>query len=337
MPATIRDIAKKVGKSITTVSRALNNYDDISSETKALVRQAAQELGYKPSITAQRLQRKRSDTIGFILPAVGPRFSDPFFSEILAGIASQAAKIGVDLLVSACDGKLDDLEIYFSHLQSRRVDGFILVRIQIDDARVALLTENNFPLVTFGDFEPQHELPFVDVDTEFGMSLAAEYLLRLGHRHFGVILPPAHYLHSVDMLRGVKKKLAESGLALDETNLAYGDFAHRTGYLSAQRMLASDRPPTAIIAGSDLIALGAINAAQERGLTVGRELSITGFEDIFLAEYSRPPLTTLKQPTYQIGQKLCGILVSVMRGEAVQSEVIYPSLIIRESCGPLLE
>ncbi len=336
MPATLRDLAKKVGKSITTVSRALNNHDDISLETRAMVRQAAQDLGYHPSITAQRLQKRRSDTIGFVLPAVGPYFSDPFFSMILAGIASQAARMGVDLLVSACEDRFDDLEIYVSHVQTRRVDGFIVVRIAEDDARVEYLSENHFPVVSFGRSKTFPDLPFVEVDTEFGMGLVAEYLIRLGHRNFAMILPPAYLSRSSDMLRGAKRKLAENEITMDESKLVFGDFTQRSGYQNAQALITSQKPPTAILCANDLMALGAMSAIVEAGLMVAKDISVTGFEDIPLAEHSQPPLTTLQQPTFLIGQRMCELLVKTIRGEASHTEVFYPSLIIRHSCGPIV-
>ena len=335
MPATLRDLAKKVGKSITTVSRALNNHDDISLETRALVRQAAQDLGYHPSITAQRLQKKRSDTIGFVLPAVGPYFSDPFFSMILAGIASQAARMGVDLLVSACEDRIDDLEIYVSHVQTRRVDGFIVVRIAEDDARIEYLMENQFPVVSFGRSKTFPDIPFVEVDTEFGLGLVTEYLIRLGHRNFAMILPPAYLSRSSDMLRGAKRKLAENEITLDESKLVFGDFTQRSGYQNTQALMSAPQPPTAILCGNDLMALGAMSAIVEAGLMVGKDISVTGFEGIPLAEHSQPPLTTLQQPTYLIGQRMSELLVKTIRGEASHTEVFYPSLIIRHSCGPI--
>lgn len=334
MPTTLRDLAIKVGKSVTTVSRALNNYDDISLETRALVHQAAKELGYKPSVTAQRLQKKRSDTIAFVLPRVGPDFSDPFYSQVLAGVASQAARIGVDLLVSASGDQQDELEVYVSHVQSRHVDGFILVRITEEDARIEYLSENQIPLVYFGKCQRFPMLPFVDLDAEFGMGLVAEYLIRLGHRKFALVLPPPFLVRSGDMLRGVQRKLAENGLQLDAQNLVYGDFTQRSGYKNTQMLLASSNPPTAIIAGNDLMAFGAMSAAQEAGLVVAKDISITGFEDIPSAEHAQPGLTTLQQPTFMIGQRMCEILVKTIRGEARQTEVFYPSLIIRHSCGP---
>ncbi len=336
MSATLRDVANKVGKSITTVSRALNNHEDISLETRALIHQAAKELGYRPSVTAQRLQKKRTDTIGFVLPPVSPGFSDPFFSQVLAGIASQAAKMDVDLLVSANEDKLDDLEVYVSHVQTRRVDGFILVRTAVDDARIEFLNEHHFPMVTFGKSKIHPTIQFIEVDVEFGMGLATEYLIRLGHRKFGLVLPPPYLVRSGAMLQGVQHKLAENSLQLDGAKIAYGDLSQRSGYHSAQALLAAPDPPTAILSGNDLMAFGVMSAAQAAGLLVGREVSVTGFDDISLAEHSQPPLTTLQQPTYLIGQRLCELLVKTIRGEASQTEVFYPSLIIRNSCGPIV-
>src|SRR5512133_458359 len=144
MPATIKDIAKKIGKSTTTVSRALNDFDDISPETKELVRQAAAELGYTPNTLAQRLKKQQTDTIGLIIPTSGPRFSDPFFSEFIAGIGNKAALLGYDLLVATRAPGEQELETYHSIVNTHRVDGFIVVRTRSQDDRIDFLRAEKY-------------------------------------------------------------------------------------------------------------------------------------------------------------------------------------------------
>ena len=139
MSATLKEIARRTGKSITTVSRALADYDDVSPETKALVRRVAEELGYTPNLLAQRLQRCHSETIGLILPTYSPRFSDPFFSEFLAGVGNMAVERGYDLLVSTQAPGDRELQVYRQKVQSRQVDGFVIVRTRRQDARVLYL------------------------------------------------------------------------------------------------------------------------------------------------------------------------------------------------------
>ena len=162
MAVTLKDIAKRVNKSVTTVSRALADYDDVSPETREQVRKVAAEMGYSPSSFAQRLQKQRSETIGLVLPTYGPRFSDPFFSEFLAGVGNQAAAMDYDLLVSTRPPGEEELQAYRTAIQGRRVDGFVVVRTRCRDARIKYLCDRGFPFVAFGRVEGECEFPFVD-------------------------------------------------------------------------------------------------------------------------------------------------------------------------------
>ncbi|MFC1878776.1 LacI family DNA-binding transcriptional regulator [Chloroflexota bacterium] len=335
MPATLKDIANRVGKSITTVSRALNDYDDISPETKQLVRQAAAELGYIPSAVAQRLQKRRTDTLGFILPTFGPRFSDPFFSEFLAGIGNKASLYGFDLLVSTRTPGKAEMDAYQSTVKGRRVDGFIIVRTRLQDARIKYLSEAQFPFVVFGRVEGSDDFLFVDEDSEYGVMLIVDYLLKIGHRRFGVITPPSNLTFTHYRLKGIRKRLAEAGVNLDDEFVFDGDLTQRGGYQLGKTLLAHPNRPTAIIACNDLMAYGAMSAAQELGLVVGKDISITGFDDIPMSEHMHPPLTTLHQPIYKIGEMVCEMLIKSIRGEQIEQPkvILRPELMIRQSCG----
>jgi LacI family transcriptional regulator len=142
---TLKDISKRVGKSITTVSRALNGYDDVNPETKKMIQGVAEEMGYRPNIIAQRLQKQKTDTIGFIVPTFGPRFSDPFFSEFLAGVGNKASDLSFDLLVSTQPPGEKEYKAYHKMMDGRRVDGFIIVRTRRNDARINDLLMRDFP------------------------------------------------------------------------------------------------------------------------------------------------------------------------------------------------
>lgn len=335
MPVTLKDIAKKVGKTTTTVSRALNDFDDISPETKRLVKQAAEELGYIPSVMAQRLQKRRTDTIGFILPTFGPRFSDPFFSEFLAGIGNKASVLGFDLLVSTRPPGDSEMETYQSIVKGRRVDGFIIVRSRLQDARIEYLKKNNFPFAVFGRIDQDNDFLLVDEDSQTGMELLVDHLLSLGHKRFGVITSPNHLTFTQFRLKGIRNRLSEVGLILDEDLLFEGDLTQRDGYRFGEKLLAHPNPPTAIIACNDLMAYGVMSAAQDRNLVVGKDVSIAGFDDIPMSEHTHPPLTTLRQPIYKIGELLCEMLVnSIIDKPLEQTKVILqPKLIIRQSTG----
>ena len=214
MKVTIEDIARKVGKSITTVSRALNDYPDVSPETKALVRRIADELGYSPSMLAQRLQKQRTDTIGLVVPTYEPRMVDPFFSEFSAGVSKQAAEDGFDLLVTTSLTGEDDTRVYHDIAKSGRVDGFIIARTKVNDARIRYLREIAFPFTSFGRTSGDSEYPFVDVDSYSGMRSLVDHLVMLGHRSFAAITAPLDLNFSMQRLSGIQDALQQHGLSI---------------------------------------------------------------------------------------------------------------------------
>ncbi len=335
MTVTLKDIAKQVGRSVTTVSRALAGYEDVSPVTRERVRQVALELGYEPNITARQLQKRRTDTVALILPTFGPRLSDPFFSEFLAGVGNEAARQGFDLLVSTHPPGDEEKEAYLKSIRSRRVDGFIIVRTRRQDARIDMLREHNFPFATFGRIEAGNGFPLVDEDSEIGMQLVVEHLIEQGHTRLACIAASSELMLAHYRLKGFVNALNVHSLSVDNTLIVEGDLTQRSGREAAGHLLDMSQPPTAIAACNDLMALGAMSAAQERGLIVGKDVSITGFDDIPLAEHAHPPLTTICQPIYKIGSMVCEMLIKVIEGKQIaeQQVILQPSLVIRQSSG----
>ncbi|MEA3326352.1 MAG: LacI family DNA-binding transcriptional regulator [Chloroflexota bacterium] len=333
--ATLKDIAEKVGKSITTVSRALHGYDDVSPETRMLVEQVAAEIGYTPNIIAQRLQKKSTDTIGFVIPTYGPRFTDPFFTEFLAGIGNTAVKLGYDILVSTHPISEEEMHSYQNKVQSYRVDGFILVRTRRDDSRIKYLCSINFPFVAFGRTEGSCPFPFVDVDNRYAMKMIADHLVQLGHRKIAFIGAPDYLMFAHERLEGLKQALKEHDLDLPNTMVKVGDLTQISGLKQTEILLDYPDPPTAIVTCNDLMALGVIITAQKRGLRIGEDLAVVGYDDIPQAENNLPSLTTIHQPIYKIGSIVCDMLVRILKGDVIEDQkiIIKPTLIIRESCG----
>jgi LacI family transcriptional regulator len=335
MSATIKDIAKRVGFSITTVSRALSNHDDVNPKTKALIQQTAIEMGYAPNLMARRFQKSKSDTIGLILPTFGPRFSDPFFSELLAGVGNMAAHQGYDLLVSTRAPGNEELHAYQQMVQGHRADGLVVVRTRLQDERIRYLRSAQFPFVAFGRTDEALDFPYVDEDGAFGMGLVAEHLVEMGHRKIACISSPPNLMFSQHRLDGLRARLQTLNVPLDEELIRFGDMTQRSGYEQANQLLDLPVSPTAIVVCNDLMAFGAMSAAQDRGLTVGKDISITGFDDIPMASHSHPPLTTVDQPIYQIGSMLCEMLIKCVKGEALEQRqvLLRPGLNIRQSSG----
>lgn len=336
---TLKHVADKVGVSITTASRALAGYRDVSEETRQRVAAAADALGYRPNITAQRLQKQRTDTLGFIMPTFGPRFSDPFFSEFMAGIGNEAAAHNYDLMISAHDPDSDgERQAYERAARGGWVDGVIVVRTRVDDRRIQLLSQQQCPFVAFGRTDCQIDYPYVDEDSLAGMSLLVQHFVDLGHRRIAFIAPPANLMFGHYRLQGYYQTMAANDLTVRPEWVVEGDLTQRGGAEQAAQLLTLEPMPTAIIAGNDLMAIGAIRTIQQRGLQVGQDIAVGGFDDIPLAAYTNPPLTTIHQPIYEIGRQACAMLIDIINGRPLlESHVLLmPTLVVRESSGRFL-
>jgi LacI family transcriptional regulator len=336
MAATLKDIARKVGVSVTTVSRGLAGYDDVAEETRDRIKAAAAELGYSPNVTAQRLQKQRTDTLGFIMPTFGPRFSDPFFSEFIAGFGNQAAAHNYDLLVSthAPDSE-GERNAYLRAVKKGWVDGLIVVRTREDDARIQLLCEHNFPFVAFGRTSDELDFPYVDEDSEAGMRRLVKHFIDLGHERIAFISPPSGLMFGRYRLQGYYNTMRDNGIVVPPEWVVVGDMTQRGGAEAVKPLLALDPRPTAVIGGNDLMAIGAINRIHQEGLQVGQDIAVGGFDDIPLAAYMSPPLTTIQQPIYEIGKATCVMLIEVINGRSPPNPhtLLTPTLIVRASSG----
>lgn len=319
---TLKDIAEAVGKSVAAVSRALNNYDDISEETREYIKRVAREMGYAPTYT-----------FGFILPTQASRTSDLFFNELLAGITTEGAQQGFDLLVSTSAPGSEENWAYLRLINSRRVDGIIVAQPRWRDERIELLLEKKFPFVVIGTTNVQGEFYSVAENTVEGARLITEYVLQQGHEQIALINTPDKLFFSSEFLAGFRQAMQNADKHIDEEFLEISEVSQKDGYRAAQTLLSKPETPTAIITSDDLVALGVMAAVQDQGLEVGSDVMVTGYGDIILAEYAQPPLTTVNYPTYKLGQKACEMLASHLRGDILASEkvIFEPSLVIRQS------
>ena len=336
MAATLKDIAHKLGISITTVSRGLAGYDDVAAETRQRIQETAAELGYQPNLLARRLQKQRTDTLGFIMPTFGPRFSDPFFSEFIAGIGNEAAEHEYDLLVSTHAPESEQEKHAYARATRRGwVDGLIVIRTRENDSRIRHLHEHNFPFVVFGRTDVPFDYPFVDEDGVAGMRLLVQHLADLGHRRIGFVMPPAGLMFSQYRLQGYYETMAANNLPVVPTWVVEGDLTQRSGAEAVKKLLAVTPQVTAVICGNDLMAVGAINQIQQDGLTVGVDIAVAGFDDIPSSAYVNPPLTTLHQPIYDIGRQTCAMLIDLVNGRIPHNQhvLLTPTLIVRASSG----
>ncbi len=332
---TLKSIARATGFSITTVSRALGGYDDVSEETRRLILEEAQRQGYAPNLNARLLQGQRTQTIGLIIPASGPRVPDQFFSEFVAGVSHQAAAAGYDLLLSTSAQPSADTGPYRRLVSRGRVDGLVLARTSRDDARIAYLLETTTPFVVFGR-TAFDGFPYIDVDGVAGQCALTEHFIALGHRRIAYICPPAHLMFAEYRLEGFRAAMQRHNIPLDPSLIVHGDLTEKSGRELAHHLLSLPHPPTAIMAGNDLMAFGVMSAVQAHGLRVGDDVAVGGFDDVPLAEYIHPGLTTIRQPIYEIGERLTEMLLRMLAGDTLTERAVLlkPELIVRASSGP---
>jgi LacI family transcriptional regulator len=336
MPITIRDLAKKLNLSITTVSRALDGYSDVAENTRSQVIRVAQEMGYAPSSAARQLRRGRADAIGYILPTSSPRFSDPFYSDFLAGLCDEAAEHQIDLIVSSSPPESDlEKAMYQRWFQSVRMDGIILNRIRLQDWRINYLLENKVPFATLGWIPSHQGYPYILVNERGGFERLVMYLATKGHKRLAYIGAPSNLIIQVERLAGYRQGLEHSGISYDEKLVLESNLTEEGGYSAAKKLFILSDPPSAILGCNDLTAMGILKAAKEFGFQIGKNLAVAGYDGIRETEFTDPPLTTLRQPTYEIARRLATTLISITRGNHDISPriVIEPELILRASTG----
>ena len=335
MPVTLKDIAEQSGFSITTVSRALAGYDDVNQKTRYKILAIAEKLGYQPNQVARQLQKQKTNTIGLIMPIRPDFHDDDFFSVLFKGIAYTAAQHNFDVLISATEHGAAEMEAYRRFAGGNRVDGMIVARTYRDDPRIEYLKLINHPFVVSGRSAPgvTSDFPYIDYDSQHGIEQLVAHFVAYGHQHIGIILPAADLAFSEYRFAGYRAGLQKAGLHLRESYIEYGDMTYASGLAKANALLRRNPALTAIIGCNDLMALGAITAVQNLGMQVGTEVAIGGFDNIPAAERATPPLTTVSQPIYELGEMLTELLIQIMADSLTETtqRLLQPELIVRAS------
>lgn len=337
MPVTLKDISNKSGFSVTTVSRALAGYDDVSSQTREHILKIAAELGYQPNQIARQLQGRRTNTIGLIMPQRPATDDDDFFSLLLKGITYEAARNGYDVLVSAGHPETTEMETYRRIVGGNRVDGIVLARNYQNDPRIIYLQEQKHPFIVLGRNAPDtpSDFSYIDVDSQFGIEMLVEHFVSLGHQDIGLILPPSDVTTTFHRFAGYKVGLDRAGIAFKDDYCIYSDYTFDGGREAADILLERAPQITAIVGCNDWMALGAMATLQNRGIPIGQDFVVGGYDDIPAAARSVPSLTTLHTPIYELGELLTKRLIKLIDHDPTfqQQEIVKPELIIRESSG----
>ena len=295
-------------------------------------------MGYVPNRAARQLRRQRTDTLGYILPAASTGFADPFFSEFIAGLSDEAVAHKFDLLVSAAPSDSEAEKILYQRwVQGGKIDGVVINRVRVKDWRLQFLAEQKVPHVALERSLAQFDFIGVEVDSYGGFLRLLEYLVKKGHRRVGYLGGIPDFKIDHDRKRGYLAGLKAAGIKPDPTLISNGDLTSEGGYRAASHLLELSSPPTAIVCVNDQTAIGAMHAAHEHKLFVGRDIAIAGFDGLADAAHTEPPLTTLDQPVYSIARQLAKMLMALIAGETLEEEQIkiQPELIIRSSTGGL--
>jgi LacI family transcriptional regulator, galactose operon repressor len=337
--ATLADVARHAGISVAAAGRALGNYGRVSSKTRSLALKAARDLNYHPNRVARGMKKRSTLTVGLIVGNI----CNPFFSTIVRAVEATLIKRDYNLIV--CDSDEDiSKEISHAHvLFQRRVDGMIVSPTAspegIGSKAAKMISERNVPLVLIDRLVPGIKVPAVLADNIGGTFDATKYLLELGHKRVAVIVGRKTLGSMSARMEGYRRAMALGGVVCDESLVVDGvDVGVQGGYNAAQHLLASEYPPTAIIAMNNLLVLGALNAVREKGLRIPRDISIIGWDDFDAASHLKAPLTVVDQPAQTMGTMAAEHLLRLMSGETVHQplEILLRCILIRrKSCsGP---
>lgn len=335
---TMRQIAEAVGVSRTTVSFVLNNVPGIaiSPETRQRILEVAQQLKYIPDSAARSLASRRAGAVALVLRQSPHQvISDAFLAPVVQGVAAAVKSYGFHVLIEPID-PADTEASYGNLVRSRHADGIIISGPRLDDRELLRLFEEKIPLVMMGQL-PGSNIPFVDVDNVQGARTAVRHLINLGHRRIACITNASlTYTASYDRLTGYRQALEESGIAYDEALVRCGDYTDESGEQAMTELLAVQPRLTAVFVASDVVALGALSAIQSARLRIPRDVALVGFDDIPLAAYVDPPLTTIRLPAYGLGwgagQMMMRLIVEM---DDVRDTQVFldTELVIRDSCG----
>ncbi|HHW13027.1 MAG TPA: LacI family transcriptional regulator [Firmicutes bacterium] len=332
MKYTIRDVAKKAGVSIATVSRVLNNKDRVKEETRQKVLSVIEELNYVTNFSAKALRKNQTDVIGAIVPEI----ANSFYGEIIQGIENKANEYDLRLIVCDGGGKLEKELDFVRFLYDKSISGMIFILPSLSDDELVKIKKSGKPIVLFGRNMQAYNIPSITVDNKRGAYKAVMHLVSHGYKKIAYISgdEAPHLPDRKERLDGYRAALQECGYEIKPEYIAGGPT--QTISTVFTHLMELPEPPDAIFCAYDELALGVLKTAQQMGVKIPDDVALVGFDDLRICQYTSPPLTTVKQPTYMIGNLCCEKLIYTLdQNNEVPSVnlVIPPQLIVRESCG----
>lgn len=330
--ATIKDIAKIAGVSVTTVSKVINEYPDIGEKTREKVIKVIEQENYRPNAIARSLSTNRSNTIGiFFTDHLNSGLRHPFFRDVIYGIEKVFFQKGYDLVMFA--HRWGDRFSYTEKSKNRNVDGAILMGMPRTDPNIDRLINSNIPTV-FVDLDiVGKKASYVISDNVQGAKIAVEHLYNLGHREIGMIMGQWITKAAQDRLIGFQQKKDELKLNNNNKWIIETEFSEKGGFQAMKKILSLDEKPTAVFCQGDEMAIGAMAAIEEEGFSVPDDFSLVGFDDIEISRYVRPALTTVHQDKLLMGEKTAELLLDIINEQKSFFPIVLPTkLIKRDSC-----
>ncbi|GAK13958.1 predicted transcriptional regulator of the myo-inositol catabolic operon [Geomicrobium sp. JCM 19039] len=330
MMTTIREVAKEAGVSVATVSRVMRETDKVSKEKRERVLEAIDRLNYQPNMIARFLRTSKTRTVLVVVPDI----TNPFFSNVLTGIQNYANQTGYHvLLFNAVNIRNQNHEL-MEMLGQKQVDGIIMLTSQVEKSLLEKMNEA-YNLVLACEYIDGIDVPTVAIDNISSSRKMTNHLIQIGYRKIAHISGELDIVLSVDRLKGYKQALYEASMDVPNAYIQEGDFSYEAGYNLTLKLLSLEEPPDAIFAASDEMAMGAVQAAQSKGIQIPEDIAIVGFDDIKMASIFSPALTTIAQPTLNIGSKAMELAIKRMEGEVINKSqyILNDHLIVRKSCG----
>lgn len=323
--STIKDVAQLANVSISTVSYALNNSGSVSGETKKKVLEAAKKLDYKPNGIARSLKTKKTEMIGVFLND----FNGPVYSEIIRGVQEIAVSKGYEIIIAECMANEHSVSRIFTQ---GIVDGAIVLSTRISSDIIREYASSHFPVVLLDREMSGEYISSVLIDNKSACYNLVKYIKDLGYRKVAIINGPKGTYDSNKRYEGMTEAIRDFGLTINEGQSFIGKFTEDDGYRFGKEIAASGNLPEVILAANDEMAIGAMKALQEEGISVPDQVSVTGFDDIELCQYVSPKLTTIARPAYELGLLATHVLFNSMKGDVSRhSQVLNTELVIRES------
>jgi LacI family transcriptional regulator len=328
---TINDIAKRVGLSKASVSRALNGKQDVDPETRKRVLKLAAQMGYVASASARALSNGRSNCLGLLVPTL----TWPWILEVLRGVAEEIEPSGYSLILYTTTDGVDSERAFMSQVvPAGAVDGLALVIPFGMLDYIEGLAKGGLPIVVVDDRGHYPDLPTVATTNVEGGRTATRHLIEQGRKRIAMLNGPHDFGCNRDRLKGYKSALREAGLQVDPRRIVDSDFKEEGGASAMGTLLAADPQLDAVFAANDVMAFGAMRALRNAGRRVPDDVAVVGFDDIPASAMTHPPLTTVRQPLYEMGRTAASMVMAAVRGEPIAKRIELPtSLVVRDSSG----